>query len=174
MNKPVIIGLYGCYCHPFDSWEEERSFSKQKITKGTKVKTRCLGRVGVAYTDSRSNGFLTVKFGDLPRDQELAHVANLHVIEEGVIILNLHRDDHCFFRVQEWPDGRRASNLTYKWGGLVDQFSKGETLDQIKASGLKAVRKRLQESHDNEYSSKNALEWLQEAILNSNQLELFT
>lgn len=173
-EKPIIIGLYGCYCHPFDSWEEERRFSKQKITKGTKVKTRCLGRVGVALKDSGTNGYLTVKFGELPRDQELAHVANLHVIEEGSIILNLYRDDHCFFRVQEWPEGRKSSNLTCTWGGLVDQFSEGETLDQIKAAGLKAVRKRLQEPHDNQFSNKEALLWLEEAILNSNQLELFT
>lgn len=40
------IGLYGCYCHPFESWDECKKFNKQKVNVGDIVKHRCNGKVG--------------------------------------------------------------------------------------------------------------------------------
>ena len=39
-EKVKPIGLYGCYCHPFKSWEDLKYYENQKIEIGAKYKER--------------------------------------------------------------------------------------------------------------------------------------
>lgn len=77
METPTIIGLHGCYCHPYESWEECEAAHKQKLPVGTPVKNRHSGLAGTVHTQEDSQGFNTVRYGDRPCDIHLEHVANL-------------------------------------------------------------------------------------------------
>lgn len=74
-----IIGLNGCNCHPYESWEECKKMHNQKFKIGEKVKQRHTEEQG--EIDEIRNGiekcYVIVKYGELPRDRHLEHVANL-------------------------------------------------------------------------------------------------
>ncbi len=73
----MITGLYGCSCHPFNSWKEcDKEHSKQ-LRIGDKVTNRHSNKVGVIHEILKDNGFVTVKYGEYQRDIELEHVAQL-------------------------------------------------------------------------------------------------
>lgn len=71
-----IIGLYGCYCHPYESWEDCEKMHKQKLSIGALVKQRHSGAQGEVFRYLGS-GFYTVKYGPKPSDEHLEHAANL-------------------------------------------------------------------------------------------------
>tara|TARA_R110002126_G_scaffold78629_1_gene195639 strand:+ start:17970 stop:18266 length:297 start_codon:yes stop_codon:yes gene_type:complete len=91
-----IIGLYGCYCHPYKSWEDLKYHEKKKLTLGQKVKHRCDKRQGVIlgnventiYPDDLTKEpykvinkqFYDIKYGELPRDHQIIHVSNAIII----------------------------------------------------------------------------------------------
>ena len=75
-EKPFIIGLYGCYCHPFNSWDELNEAVNKKYAVGARVKHRCTGEEGVIYS-VKSNNWYGVKYGDLPRDHTQEQSQNL-------------------------------------------------------------------------------------------------
>jgi hypothetical protein len=78
IKKPtLIIGLSGCYCHPYSSWEECNMYHNQKLPVGTPVQNRHSGKVGTVDKILKEHGFVIVKYGDLPKNMELEHVANL-------------------------------------------------------------------------------------------------
>jgi len=74
--KSVIKGLYGCYCHPFESWKECLKYQNQRMKIGEAVKHRHSGIVGIV-TELGEHGYVTIKTGDLPRDIRSEHVQNL-------------------------------------------------------------------------------------------------
>ena len=81
------IGLHGCACHPFDSWEECKRMHNQVFQLGDKVKQRHTAMIGTIfriYNGTCEKGYVIVKYNDgrFPRDQTLEHVANLILIDE--------------------------------------------------------------------------------------------
>lgn len=75
-----IIGLYGCGCHTFKSWEECNFYHNQKFEVGDPVKERCDrsgSRTGTVTQKHKTSGFYEVKFGKYPRDLNLCHAAEL-------------------------------------------------------------------------------------------------
>lgn len=74
-----VIGLYGCYCHPFVDWKEHDKFLKQKLLKGTIVKVRCTGEFAEVVSVKSSSGFIDVFVfpQDCARCLTIAHVSNL-------------------------------------------------------------------------------------------------
>ncbi len=83
-NEPIIKGYYGCYCHPFESWEECEKFHKQKISNGTKVKNRHSGKIGIVIRQETQRGFVIVKYGPNPCDEHLEHVSELIKHQEQI------------------------------------------------------------------------------------------
>lgn len=78
MDKPIIKGYYGCYCHSFSSWEECDKAHNQIIKVDQKVKHRCTGKEGIVIGVSTENRkWIIVKYGPLPRDINQDHVAEL-------------------------------------------------------------------------------------------------
>ena len=75
-TKPLITGLYGCSCHPFSSWTECYKAHDQRFKIDDKVKHRCTGKIGFVVK-IHNQGFVTVAYGNLPKDNILEHVANL-------------------------------------------------------------------------------------------------
>lgn len=82
MKKPFITGYNGCSCHPFRSWDESDFFHNQKFEIGDNVKNRCRGITGTIFCVCDTRGFVIVKYGELPRDRHLEHVANLIKIQQ--------------------------------------------------------------------------------------------
>lgn len=83
MPESFVTGLYGCNCHPFESWAEYERAQKQKLRVGDPVTHRCTGRSGVVSRVDQGNWYL-VKFGTkgVPSDHELEHAAGLIREEE--------------------------------------------------------------------------------------------
>jgi len=77
MTAIPIIGLFGCYCHPFSSWKECDKMHKQLLKVGQPVKNRHTDASGVVHKILEGKYWYTVKYGDLPRDLHLEHSANL-------------------------------------------------------------------------------------------------
>ena len=75
-ETPFIVGLYTCSCHPFGSYDEAQVAQRQKLPVGLKVKNRCSGRIGIIY-EIIDKGYVTVRYGPLPKNIELEHVQNL-------------------------------------------------------------------------------------------------
>lgn len=73
----MITGLRGCSCHPFASWDECEKYHNQKFKLGDRVKNRHLGTIGTIYEICTDKGYVIVKYGELPRDRHLEHVALL-------------------------------------------------------------------------------------------------
>lgn len=73
----MITGYYGCSCHPFQTWEECKAAHDQKLGVGVPVRNRCTGGEGVVDEATDNRGFCIVKYGPLPRDLHLEHVAGL-------------------------------------------------------------------------------------------------
>ncbi len=73
----MVIGLYTCSCHLFDSYEAADAARKQKLPIGTPVKNRCTGTVGVVNELCSQKGWVIVKYGPLPKDNHLEHVQKL-------------------------------------------------------------------------------------------------
>ncbi|WP_394992636.1 hypothetical protein [Emticicia sp.] len=78
-SKHYITGLYGCSCHPFPSWMECDKYHKQRFKVGQSVTHRCLGRVGIVIEIMATKNWVSVRYGDLPRDLETEHVAMLEL-----------------------------------------------------------------------------------------------
>ena len=79
------IGLYGCYCHPFEDWEELKKFSNQKIIIGAKYKNRCTGVIGIAtglYKEQKCYVEIFVEPYDCPRCNQMEHKQNLILVED--------------------------------------------------------------------------------------------
>lgn len=77
MKTPVIIGLHGCYCHPFESWEECEKYHKQKFSVGEPVKNRHTNATGTIHEVYKEKGYVTVKYGKNKSDIHQEHVAML-------------------------------------------------------------------------------------------------
>ena len=73
----MIKGIYGCYCHPFVSWDECEKAHKQKLNVGDIVKNRCNDKTGTVISILEMRGFVVVKFGINRCDEHLRHVAEL-------------------------------------------------------------------------------------------------
>jgi len=73
----MITGLNGCSCHPFSSWEECNKAHRQKFKVGDPVKNRCTGHEGTIHDEVDHQGYVSVKYGKLPRDIHGEHVAQL-------------------------------------------------------------------------------------------------
>jgi len=76
-REDFIIGLRGCYCHPFSSWKELAAAEKQIFTVGEIVQHRCYDiedKIKTVYPKNDPNqgfGYVVLeKFG-------LEHVQNL-------------------------------------------------------------------------------------------------
>ena len=81
--KVKYTGLYGCYCHPFNSWVECVRAHKQIFTIGQKVKNRHSDKEGfIIRTVEDSKYFWIVKYGSFPKDEHLQHSANLILINQ--------------------------------------------------------------------------------------------
>ncbi|MCA4782880.1 hypothetical protein IF125_11550 [Empedobacter stercoris] len=79
MNKGVI-GLYGCYCHPFKDWVEHNEFHKQIIKPGERYRIRhteeeCI----VEGFSSDGSGYVKVFVEpfDCERCHQIEHKSNL-------------------------------------------------------------------------------------------------
>jgi len=72
-------GLHGCSCHPFENWDECNMMHKQTFAIGEKVKQRHTGKEGEIFEiyTGVEKGYVIVKYGKLPHDRVLEHVANL-------------------------------------------------------------------------------------------------
>lgn len=71
-----IIGYYGCYCHPFKSWDECKKYQQQKLKIGDEVTHRCNKKAGVVCKVDESC-FVNVRYGPLQRDIHLENVEQL-------------------------------------------------------------------------------------------------
>ena len=69
-------GLYGCPCHPFESWAEHDKFFTQKLASGMKVKIRCSGKTG-ELLQKLTLGYWKVKTGTNESDIIKEHTQNL-------------------------------------------------------------------------------------------------
>lgn len=74
-----VKGYWGCSCHPFFSWNEEKNFRTQKLHKGDQVVHRCDGKIGIVSQGNGRDGFCLVNYNgaDIPCNHEQEHVANL-------------------------------------------------------------------------------------------------
>lgn len=74
-----VIGLYGCYCHPFKDWEEHCYFNKQKVVIGSVVKVRCSEMFAVVESSKNSGGYVNINIlpCKFPRDSTYEHISNL-------------------------------------------------------------------------------------------------
>ncbi|MCR9064499.1 MAG: hypothetical protein NXI00_11070 [Cytophagales bacterium] len=75
-TKSKVIGIYGCSCHPFKSYEEAIKFANQKLRVGEIVKNRCSSKIGTVFSHESGN-YVTVKYGELKSDIHLEHSQNL-------------------------------------------------------------------------------------------------
>ncbi|MDM1366320.1 hypothetical protein HX017_15370 [Myroides marinus] len=78
-DKEGVIGLYGCYCHPFKSWEDHKHYDKQKIPIGSIVKIRCTQQFAIIESLKDYSGYVHINI--LPctveRDKTIEHNSNL-------------------------------------------------------------------------------------------------
>jgi len=74
-----VIGLHGCYCHPFESWEDHNKFHRQKITVGMIVKNRCTQEFSEVISLKDIHGYVTVNVfpQDCKRCITIEHYSNL-------------------------------------------------------------------------------------------------
>ncbi len=95
-NEPearYIKGLNGCSCHPFESWKECNQFHNQKFSIGDAVKNRCNGKKGIIHELARQEGnYVVVKYGPLPKNNELEHAAMLMKINDSKSMKNKNLD----------------------------------------------------------------------------------
>lgn len=75
----MITGLYGCPCHPFESWEDYKKYNTQKIEVGTKYKVRHTQKECVAMGLHEQNEYVLifVEPYDCPRCNQIEHKQNL-------------------------------------------------------------------------------------------------
>lgn len=80
--KPFnTIGLFGCYCHPFESYAEAKARSKQNISIGTIVMHRCTGNIGSIVEERNSLGFHGISYGVAPINRQNIHAENILIID---------------------------------------------------------------------------------------------
>lgn len=80
LKEGEVIGLYGCYCHPFKNWAEHEKYNKQKIVFGEKYINRCTGKECIAKNAMPDNKHFIEVFEepyDCPRCNTFHHVSNL-------------------------------------------------------------------------------------------------
>jgi hypothetical protein len=77
-EKVKPIGLYGCYCHPFEDWEDLKKYEKQKIEIGAKYKVRHT-QLECIVTAVNKGGHIDVFVEpyDCPRCNQSVHKQNL-------------------------------------------------------------------------------------------------
>lgn len=73
----VIIGLYGCYCHPFKSWAECDNEHNKRLKIDDNVQNRHTCMNGIVCEILETKGFVIVKYGKRECDKHLEHVAEL-------------------------------------------------------------------------------------------------
>lgn len=75
-----ITGLYGCKCHPYNSWAELKKFMNQKLKAPDKVIHRCIdkgkGKVSKGNQKNVKEEWVMVKWKD-SSSASLEHVSNL-------------------------------------------------------------------------------------------------
>lgn len=75
-----ITGLYGCSCHPFDSWEDLKNYNDQKIEIGAKYRIRHSGKECIAKEFNKDQKYyihIFVEPYDCPRCNQIEHKQNL-------------------------------------------------------------------------------------------------
>ena len=74
-----VIGLFGCYCHPFKNWEEHDKFHKQKIEIGAKYKIRHTGEECIVKGFSEDARYIKIFVApyDCARCNQIEHKSNL-------------------------------------------------------------------------------------------------
>jgi len=88
-----VIGLYGCYCHPFESFKDLNFHMRKKVNVGDKVIYRCnlfegelllFPKEGIIKEICEQKGYVIVAVnGDrFPGDNRLEHISNLIVTRE--------------------------------------------------------------------------------------------
>lgn len=81
IDAGMCTGYFGCSCHPFPNWKECDRAHKQVFKIDDTVRNRCKGTIGIVWAvDQENKGFVIVKYGDLPRDRHLEHVAQIELI----------------------------------------------------------------------------------------------
>ena len=81
-----IFGIAGCYCHPFNNWEDCDKAHNQRFKVGDPVYNRHTEKTGVidgweATKNEQTAENVYVKYGELASDIELEHVARLVKVE---------------------------------------------------------------------------------------------
>lgn len=79
-----IQGLYGCSCHPFESWEEHKKYDTQKIEFGAKYRIRHTGKECIARNADKDHKHFIHVFVepyDCPRCEQFEHKQNLIKLE---------------------------------------------------------------------------------------------
>ncbi|MCP9763821.1 hypothetical protein [Lacihabitans soyangensis] len=87
-EKPFITGLWGCTCHPFESWAEHDFYNKQKIILGRKYKNRHTGEIGIAERIDPEKKYyidLFMEPYDCARCHQFAHKMNLILVEDDTV-----------------------------------------------------------------------------------------
>jgi hypothetical protein len=87
-EKPLVTGLWGCTCHPFEDWQDHDKYSKQKIELGKKYKNRHSGEIGIAEgidPEQKYYIYLFMEPYDCPRSHQMAHKSNLIPLNETLL-----------------------------------------------------------------------------------------
>jgi hypothetical protein len=78
-GKLFVTGLYGCPCHPLNSWDELKGLLKRKLDAGDLVRNRHTGKEGKIIRKIQSHiegGFYLVS------ETGLEHGTNLILVEK--------------------------------------------------------------------------------------------
>lgn len=76
----LVIGLYGCSCHPFKDWNDHDFFHKQKIEIGKEYIIRHTGEKCIVKgfeKEQRKYVKVFVEPYDCPRCNQTVHKSNL-------------------------------------------------------------------------------------------------
>lgn len=75
-----VIGLYGCYCHPFKDFKEVQFFNNQVVEIGQQYKNRHSGVIGIVQGFCEDNANFVKIFVepfDCNRCNQTEHKSNL-------------------------------------------------------------------------------------------------
>lgn len=74
----IVIGLYGCSCHPFESWQQHDFYNKKKYRVNDIVKDRCTNLLGFII-EKKEMGFYTINMFPFKFKSDIIsnHVSNL-------------------------------------------------------------------------------------------------
>jgi len=92
---------------------------------------------------------------------------------ESQEVFKIYRDSSCYFTITTYPGAiRKSSHLCGAWAGFVDQFPKGDSIEEIKNSAISWLKNKLKGEFDNQYTSEKSYKWLLKELEQSNQLSL--